>query len=35
MITYPNFDKLFILYMDTSDKGVGAILHQKGDDRRK
>jgi len=27
VMTYPNFDKLFILYMDISDGSVGAILH--------
>jgi len=35
VIAYPNFDKSFILYIDTSGGGVGAILHQKEDDRRK
>ncbi len=34
VVTYPNFNKLFILYTDVLDGGIGAILHQK-DDRRK
>ncbi len=34
VVAHPNFDKLFILYTNASEGGVGAILYQKGDDRR-
>ncbi len=32
VIAHPDFNKPFILYMDTSDEGVEAVLHQEGDD---
>ena len=34
VVAHPNFDKPFILYTDVSGGGIGAILHQKGDDKR-
>ena len=34
VVAYLNFNKSFILYTDASRGGVGAILHQKKDDRR-
>ena len=34
VVAHPNFDKPFILYTDVSGGGIGAILHQKGDDSR-
>ena len=34
VVVYPNFDKLFILYMDILGGDVEVVLHQKRDDRR-
>ena len=34
VIAHPNFEKLFIFYTDILGRGIGAVLHQKGDDRR-
>ncbi len=34
VVAYLNFDKSFILYTDVLEGGVGAILHQKGDNRK-
>ena len=31
IVAYPNFEKLFILYTDISEKGIRAILYQKDD----
>lgn len=33
ILQYPNFEKPFILYTDACDKGLGAILSQKIDDK--
>ncbi len=35
VIAYFNFDKLFILYTDTSGRDIGFVLHQKDNDGRK
>jgi len=34
VVAHPDFNKLFILYMNVSGGGVGAVLHQKSDDRK-
>src|SRR6266498_431685 len=34
VVAHSDFNKPFILYTDVSGGGVGAILHQKGDNRR-
>jgi len=34
VVAHPNFDKLFILYMNASSGGIGVVLYQKGDDER-
>ena len=31
IVVYSNFEEPFILYMDTSREGIGAVLHQKDD----
>src|SRR6266498_1586649 len=31
IVAHPNFEEPFILYMDASDEGIGAVLHQKDD----
>ncbi len=34
VVAHPNFNELFILYMDVLGRDVEAVLHQKGDDGR-
>ncbi len=31
IVAYPDFEKPFILYMNASGEGIGAVLHQKDD----
>jgi len=31
IIAYSNFEKLFILYTNISEEGIGAVLYQKDD----
>ncbi len=31
IVAHPNFEEPFILYMDVSGEGIGAVLHQKDD----
>src|SRR6266540_2112087 len=31
IVAHPNFEKLFILYTDAFEEGIGAVLHQKDD----
>src|SRR6266498_5531636 len=34
VLMHPDFNKLFILYMDASKEGLGVILAQEGQDKR-
>jgi len=35
IVAYPNFEKPFILYIDTSGEGIRAVLHQKNNQSKK
>ena len=35
IVAYLNFKKPFILYTDTSEKGIGVVLYQKNDQGKK
>ncbi len=34
IVAHPDFEKPFILYTDTSEKDIGAVLHQKDDQNK-
>ena len=31
IVVHPDFEKLFILYTDAFEEGIGVVLHQKDD----